>query len=203
MTVGRHLQWFSFWQCCLFSDGGCLLDWASSFSLPGEHLLKRNTLLTTLPTLTEEWKIAFEIKPKSYNYRGYAQIVQLTIGGKTGNVGDRTPALWIHNTRGVYITTTLNGKPSVGKAFRTKKPPLNKWTPVEISQAKQGSKYFFSLVMKGETLWSVENTKPKQFSDVHVYASSDWYAAQAGSIRGFKIENMLPGESKLAQNISI
>ena len=120
----------------------------------------------------------------------------MTIGGKSGNVGDRTPALWIHKTRGVYIVTTLNGKANVGKLFRTKKPPINEWTAVEISQAKKGSKYMFSLVIKGETLWSVENTEPKQFSDIHVYASSEWYVAQAGSIRGFKIENMMPGDSK-------
>ena len=178
------------------SDIGCLLDWATSFSLQRKRLLKRNTLLTTLPTLTKEWRVSFDFNPKSYNYRGYAQILQMTIGGKSGNVGDRTPALWIHKSRGVYISTTLDGKPNVGKAFPTKKPPINKWTAVEISQAKKGSKYIFSLVVKGETLWSVENTKPTQFSDVHVYASSDWYVAQAGSIRRLQIETMVPGESK-------
>ena len=89
------------------------------------------------------------------------------------------------------------GKPSVGKYFRTKKPPINKWTAVEISQTKKGYKYFFSLMIKGETLWSVENTEPKQFSNVQVFASSEWYVAQAGSIRGLRIENMMPGKSKL------
>ena len=86
-------------------------------------------------------------------------------------------------------------KPNVGKLFRTKKPPVNEWTAVEISQTKKGSKYFFSLMMKGETLWSVENRNPRQFSDVHVFASSEWYVAQAGSIRGLQIENMMPGET--------
>ena len=120
----------------------------------------------------------------------------MTIGGKSGSVGDRTPALWIHKTRGVYISTTLNGKASVGKSFPTKKPPINTWTAIEISQAKNGTSYMFSLVIKGETLWSVENTEPRQFSDVLVYASSDWYVAQAGSIRRLQIETMMPGESK-------
>ena len=119
----------------------------------------------------------------------------MTIGGKSGNIGDRTPALWIHKTRGVYISTTLNGNPNVGKSFPTKKPSINEWTTVEISQSKKGSKYMFSLVVKGETLWNVENSKPKEFSDVHVYASSDWYVAQAGSIRGLQIANMMPGRS--------
>ena len=174
-----------------------MLDWASSFSISGRHLLKQNTLLTTLPTLTKEWRVSFEFNPKNYDYRGYAQILQMTIGGKDGNVGDRTPSLWIHKTRGVYISTTLNGEADVGKLFRTKKPRINEWTTVEISQARKGSKYMFSLVIKGETLWSVENTRPMQFSNVYVYACSVWYVAQAGSIRGFKIENKMPGENKL------
>ena len=121
----------------------------------------------------------------------------MTIGGKSENIGDRTPALWIHKSRGVHIATTLNGKPSVGKFFRKKKPPINEWSTVEISQARKGSKFIFSLVLKGETLWSVENREPRQFSDVHVYASSEWFVAQAGSIRGFKIENMMPGKNNL------
>ena len=121
----------------------------------------------------------------------------MTIGGKSGNIGDQTPALWIHKSRGVHIRTTLNGKPSVGKFFRKKKPPINEWTRVEISQARKGSKYMFSLIIKGEILWSVENTQPRRFSDIHVYASSEWSVAQAGSIRGLKIENKMPGRNKL------
>ena len=158
-------------------------------------MLKRNTILTTLPILTKEWRVSFELNPTSYNYNGFAQILQLGIGGKSKNIGDRTPALWIHKSRGVYISTTLNGKASVGKFFPSKKPPINEWTTVEISQARKGSENIFSLIVKGEKLWEVQNTDPRQFSDVHVFASSQWYVAQAGSIRGLKIENMTPGES--------
>ena len=158
-------------------------------------MLKKNTLLTTLPTLTKEWRVSFEFMATSYT-NTLAQVLQLTIGGKSGNIGDRTPALWIHKTKGVYVVTTLNGNANVGKYIRKKKPPLRKWTAVEISQAKKGSKYMFSLMIKGSTIWSVENKDPQQFSDVQVFASSPWNVAQAGSIRGFKIENMMPGESK-------
>ena len=117
----------------------------------------------------------------------------MTIGGKSGNVGDRTPALWIHKSKGVYIVTTLNGKANVGKLFPTNKLPIGKWSAVEVSQTKRGTMYMFSFLINGETVWTQENTKPKQFSDVHVFASSGWYVAQAGFIRGFKIENMIPG----------
>ena len=174
-----------------------MLDWTSTFSLPSEHLLKRNTLLTTLPYLAKEWRISFEFKPNNYNYKGYAQIIHMTISGKggpKGKVGERTPALWIHKTSGVLIATTLNGKPSSTKLLRTKKPLINVWNIVDIRQVKEGNKYMFSFVINGESLWSVENTKPEEFSDVKVFASSNWYEAQAGSIRQFQIENRAPGE---------
>ena len=171
------------------------MTWTTSFSLPREIALEKNALLTDLPVLAKEWRVSFEIKPTSYNYNGYAQVLQMTTGGKKGKIGDRTPALWIHKTKGVYIATTLNGKPNEGHFFKTKKPSLNEWTSVEISQVVVGSKYIFSLIIGGETLWSVENTKPRKFYSVKVFASSGWYAAQEGSIRQFKIENILSGET--------
>ena len=185
-----------FWQSFLFLDAeslSCLLGWATTFSLPSEHQLKRSSLLTTLPTLNKEWKVSFEFKATSYKHRAYAQILQLTIGSKSGSIGDRTPALWIHKSRGVYLVTTLNGKPNAGKYFRTSKPSINAWNTVEIAQVKTGSNYIFSLVINNKTLWSVKNTDPREFSSVKVFASSPWYAAQAGSIRGLRIENLTPG----------
>ena len=174
-----------------------MLDWLPAFSLQNEHLLKRNSPLTTLPHLAKEWKVSFEFKPKNYDYRGFAQVFHMSIhgkGGSEGKVGERTPALWIHRTYGVLIDTALNGKPSNAKKFRTKKPLINVWNIIAIHQVKEGKKYFFSFMINGETLWSVENTKPEEFSDVKVFASSDWYVAQAGSIRQLQIENRMPGE---------
>ena len=171
-----------------------MFDWETAFYLPKEHTLKKRGLLTTLPTLTKEWKVSFELRASSYQYKSYAQILQMTIGGKSGNIGDRTPALWIHKTRGVYLATSLSGNSNYGKFFKNKKPPTDEWTSVEISQTRRGSKYMFTFVLKGETLWDVENKDPRQFSSIKVLASSSWYAAQAGSIRGLKIEIKTPGK---------
>ena len=99
--------------------------------------LQKKPFLTTLSALDKEWKISFDFNPKSYKYKGYAQIKHFTTGGKGGKVGDQTPALW---TLGVYIVTTLNGKPNIGKTSKKKKKtPLNKWTTVEISQVKKAA----------------------------------------------------------------
>ena len=158
-------------------------------------MLQKNSLLATLPTLAKEWRISFDLKPKSYN-NGFAQVLQLTIGGKATNIGDRTPALWMYKKSGVIkvvIATTLNGKVSVAKFLDKKIPVVNHWASVEIGQERKGSDYIFSLVISGETLWSTKNTKPQEFSNVKVFASSNWYVAQSGYIRGLKIENKIQG----------
>ena len=169
------------------------MDWSPSFSLPNEHLLAKNALLSTLPTLDKEWRLTFEINPTSYNYRSYAQIIQLTIGGKSSAVGDRTPSLWFHRTRGVYLATNLDGKASAGKFFRNKLPQIGQWTRFEIKQERRGSTFFFSLLIGDQELWSVQNTKPQEFQQVKVYAGSPWYVAQAGSLRGLQIEQKMRG----------
>ena len=178
--------------------------WTTALFLPGEHLLKKNNLLGTLPTLAKEWKISFEFKPKSYNRNGFSQILHLTIGGKGIATGERTPALWIYKKNGVakvWIKTALNGKPNEGDLSDKKPPPVNKWSKVEISQVRkrnpvgsQGSYYVFSLVIGGEIFMYEENNSPTKFSNAKVYASSGWYPAQAGSIRGLKIETKQTGE---------
>ena len=73
---------------------GCLLEWVPSYSLSREHLLRKNNLLTTLPTLGKEWVLSFEINPEGFTHRSYAQVLQLTTGGKANAVGDRTPAIF-------------------------------------------------------------------------------------------------------------
>ena len=158
--------------------------------------MQRNKRLTTLPILGKEWQISFELKPTSYKYTGFAQILHLTTGGKSSDVGDRTPALWIHPNFGVLIATTNNGKPNDQKLIKSKpKPPLNKWTSVKISKVKEGSDYTFSLVINGNNYWSVKDKTPREFSNVQVFASSNWYVAQKGFIRGLQIDNMARGKS--------
>ena len=169
------------------------MDWSPSFSLPHEHLLAKNALLSTLPTLDKEWRLTFEVNPTSYTYKSFAQIVQLTIGGKSSAVGDRTPSLWFHRSRGVYLATTLNGRASIGRFFEGKLPPIGQWTSFEIKQEKRGTNFFFSFLIEGQELWSIPNTKPREFQQVKVYAGSPWYVAQTGSIKGLQIEQKMRG----------
>ena len=157
--------------------------------LPGERLLKKNILLGTAPALSKQWKVSFEFKPTSYNHNGWAQIMHMTTGSKKV----RAPALWIFKRKEIVIRTSLNGKPNEGHSS-VKTPPINKWSKVEVSQERLGSDYIFSLKLRGKTIWSQKNTQPKESSNVKVYAASNWYVAQAGYIRGFKIQNKILGK---------
>ena len=102
----------------------------------------------------------------------------------------------------VLIKTALSGKSNVGDFSDKKPPPIGEWTKVKISQMRkrnpvgtEGPYYVFSLVIGGEIFMYEENNSPTKFSNVKVFTSSNWYAAQAGSIKGFRIENKLTGKN--------
>ena len=128
-------------------DGECAMTWTTSFSLPREIALEKNALLTDLPVLAKEWRVSFEIKPTSYKYNGYAQVLQMTTGGKKGKIGDRTPALWIHKTKGVYIATTLNGKPNEGNFIKEKKPSLTWQVFCDSQRIMLGENHVMSVIV--------------------------------------------------------
>ena len=153
--------------------------------------------METIPILAKEWRVTFDFKATSYSKKEWASVLHMTIGGDKTNAGDRTPALWMRANQGVAVSTALDGRVYRGKSFPGKNPPINEWASIEVSQIREGYKYIFSLVIMGETLWSVENSKPSEFSDVKVFLSSKWASAQAGSIRRFKIENKIPGDRNL------
>ena len=168
--------------------------WSTAYSRARKHVIARNRLLTTLPELTKEWRVGFEVYPASYSAR-YASVLHLTIGGKGSGsgsrVGDRIPAIWFHKTKGVLVSTALNGKVSYNKAIKDL-PPTRKWTKIEVSQTLVMSKYIFSITIGGKKVFTKPNTKPVELSDVKVYAGSPWSPSQKGSLRKLKIEIKTP-----------
>ena len=117
--------------------------------MTGLHQIAQNHLLTTLPTMAMEWKVSLEVMPTDYSFTSYANVIHLTIGGKGlgsgAKIGDRVPAIWIHKSRGVMISSALNGKVAYTKTFKSI-PPIGKWTAINVSQTLTGSKYFYSII---------------------------------------------------------
>ena len=95
-----------------------LTEWTNAYSMVGSHEVDKNALLTTLPKLTKEWKVSFEVNPTDYKYTGYASLLHLSIGGNRGQVGDRSPAIWLHKTRGVLVSSAIDGKVAYSKTIK-------------------------------------------------------------------------------------
>ena len=161
-------------------------EWTTTYSLNGEHSIAKGSLLTTIPEMTKEWKITFEVKPTDYSVSGYASVLHATIGGKGGKIGDRIPAIWFHPTKGLLVATALNGKASYSRHFKPL-PPVGEWTKIEVSQSLVSSRYIFSIAIGNKHELTKENTKPVELSDVKVYSGSPWYSGQNGLIKDLKI----------------
>ena len=103
-----------------FAEGQDMV-WKTAFSKNAEQEMAKDNLLTTIPSMTKEWKVSLEVSPTDYSFSGYANVLHLTIGGKglgsTAKVGDRTPCIWIHKSRGVVISSARNGKVAYTKTF--------------------------------------------------------------------------------------
>ena len=177
-------------------DLGPAMEWTKAFSLDGKHELSKDSLLTTLPKMTKEWRVSFEIKPTDYTFGGYSNVLHLTIGGKglgsSAKVGDRIPAIWIHKTRGVIVSSQRNGRAAYTTTIKGLLPPAGKWTAIEVSQSLVGSKYIYEISIAGKTVNRVENRKPVELSNVKVYAGSPWYTATKGFLQNLEIEIRVP-----------
>ena len=153
----------------------------------------QGSLLTTIPTLAKEWRIAFEIRPTEFTDTNN-NIIHLTSTDKDEyeTHGDRIPIILLEKQK-VYVRSSINGNPDYSQVF-TDVLSLNQWTRIEICQQKIKGQYIYSISIGGKELHSTENTRPKEFSEVKVYASNPWHAAQPGAIRDLMLETS--GESE-------
>ena len=168
-----------------------MTEWTTAFSLESEHQIVRNGLLTTLPNLTKEWRVTFDVNPTDYSFTGFVSVLHLTIGGRgsgsSAKVGDRTPAIGFHKTKGVFVSTALDGEASFSKYFDNL-PIAGEWTRIEVSQSLVSSQYIYSITIGKEEVFSKPNTEPVELSGVKVYAGSPWSSGLKGSLRNLKIE---------------
>ena len=195
MVTSRKLFFLTSLPVLFAHAKGQDMVWKTAFSLSGEHELAADSLLTTLPHLTKEWTVSFEVKPTDYSFTGYANVLHLTIGGKglgsSANIGDRIPAIWIHKTRGVMISSALNGKAAYTKTYKVI-PPVREWTTIEVSQSLVGTKYFYSISLDNKNVLKVENKKPVELTNVKVFAGSPFYTARKGFLRNLEVQIKVP-----------
>ena len=152
-------------------------------------------MVATIPKLGRIYRVSFDVKPNSFS-KEWRSVLHFTIGSDLTNYGDRIPGVWFHHSGdgSLYIAAPING--NLDRVFKTEPVPLKEWSHIEISQQLENSIYIYAIRLNGEKVFSEENTQPKTFENVKVYASDPWYPAQDGSIRDLIISNRQPGDFK-------
>ena len=154
--------------------------------------------MTTIPLLKKEWRVSFQFKAEEYE--GLAQVFHLTTGGKGAGsgakYGDRTPAIWTHSTKGFLISAAVGGKFSYSKYFKAL-PSTNTWINIEVGQEETAGDMIYYVNIGGKNMLSVKNSRPSEFKNVKVFASSSWYSPINGFIKNLLIENKNGGRSKV------
>ena len=136
--------------------------WSSIFEKSAPFELKRNALLTTLPSLPREWMVEFEFKPTNFDHNGWTSIFHMTIGGNVG-FGDRIPAVFYHPRNGLTISSHNNKNAKYYQNLPS--PPIGKWTKIRVSQELLDGKFryrIFILAFILSRLRSYTTVSPKK-----------------------------------------
>ena len=121
--------------------------WSSIFEKSAPFELKRNALLTTLPSLPREWMVEFEFKPTNFDHSGWTSIFHMTIGGNMDTIGDRIPAVFYHpSVGGLTIASHNNGNPSYYEK-RYGSLPIGNWTKIQVSQELLHGKFRYRMLV--------------------------------------------------------
>ena len=115
-------------------------------------------------------------------------MITFTEGGNGHDVGQRVPALWVYGSGQLYPAFAVNGHGNYPDSFASNTCSLGKWHSVEFSQSLKNDKHMFRVVVDGEdVIISVENTKPRTFSNVKMFAANNFHHPLQGSIKNLLI----------------
>jgi len=165
--------------------------WTKIFEKSTEFALSQNNLLTTIPRLTKEWVVEFCFKPTNFNYGDWTNIIQMTIGGRHGSYGDRTPGVFYHPTQlgpsQLYFASAVNNNPNFSHNLPA--PSVGKWTKIRVSQELLNTnKLMYRVIIDGVEKINVENKNTGLFQNVKVFAANPWHHAQPGFVKGLIIQ---------------
>merc|ERR1719430_1167536 len=151
-----------------------------------EIKLEKNKKLDELPYIGKEFSISFELFLDTYPAAEvpWANILHLTIGGNSENMGDRIPGLWITPGKELHVASAISGNSNNFDNFVIE---TGKWMKLEINQKVVDGKSMFEVLLDGESKRSVENTTPQKFDNIKVFAGDDYYPAADGKIKNLKI----------------
>ena len=147
----------------------------------------KHNLMLTIGYFPVEYKISFQVNPKSYDGSDWKNVLQFSSGsgsGGSGPYGSRNPGIWA-STDKWRVASAVNSFLGYGYVVEpTNVYNINEWIQIDVSQIKDDKgKYNYSVMFNGELVHSVINTQPKNFSAVKVYVSNPWHDALNSVIR--------------------
>ena len=119
---------------------------------------------------------------------GWTNVFHFTANDNNYAYGDRIPALFINSDGYFHICSAVNGNKNFCQNFDFE---IGKQYQIIIKQSIVGGKYWYEILIDGESKFQIENTQPQSFSSVKLYTSDPWYnsfTSDFGSICNVKIQ---------------
>ena len=149
--------------------------WSLAFSTDNLLEVKLSNLVTTLPFLSEEWRVSFTLFPLDLSDQGnWVNILHMTTGENNCCYGSRTPIISFYPPYGLLIDSAISGQNTVGVILPS--PVLRVNTNIEITQeSNEEGKIMYRVVIDDVEVYQNENTDPRVFENVAVYVPDPWY----------------------------
>ena len=159
--------------------------WSLAFSTDDSLEVKLNNKVTTLPFLSKEWRLSFSLRSVDLSDRGgHVNILHMTTGDNDCCYGSRIPVIFFWPPEGLLIKSAISGENQQGALFAS---PTIGYTNIEIIQEIKECKMMFRVVINDVEVHKVENTDPRVFENVAVYAGDPWHMAYGGYIENLSI----------------
>ena len=137
--------------------------------------VKLGNKVTTLPFLSKEWRLSFNLLSVDLSdMGGHVNILHLTTGDNDCCYGSRIPVIFFWPPEGLLIKSAISGENQQGALYAS---PTIGYTNIEIIQEIENCKMMFRVFINGVEEHQVENTDPRVFENVAVYAGDPWHLA--------------------------
>ena len=170
------------------------LLWITFFVISECWTITKNNLIKTFQNWGDVFNVEFTIEVKSLTNLPLGHIANIFQFSNSLYIGDRLPSLSIRDEE-LYVYSLVNGVHDYSYSFKYE---LGKQYQMTIKQVKAvNGKYWYEIIVDGESKLKIENTQPKNFQNVHLYGSdpsSIPFSSDMGSICNVKIHK---GEGEL------